>query len=172
MKAFFYALLVVASLFDGSAKTKDKLMDNLKIKVVEVSPSGTLTAEISNSSRGPIKIWKDSNSWGAARWRVSLISKGHLEIFFQNPNQDFTKNNPSFNEMARGAQSKQILDLNGGNWCGRGRCTVYSERRPGDERISFEAGDLLIVSYDVPATIEARSMGVWYGVAGAFTTVK
>ena len=172
MKAFFCALLILAGILDGSVKPKDESMDELKVRILEVSKSGILTAEINNWSKRPIKIWKDSNSWGAARWRVSVIRKGQLEIFFQNPNQDFTKNNPAFSELSPGSASKQILDLNGGNWCGRGRCTLYSERRSGDERISFEAGDVLVVSYDVPATIEARSMGVWYGVAGAFKTIK
>jgi hypothetical protein len=166
------ALLVVAGFLVGSVKTEDKSIDDLKIKVLQVSPSGNVTVEINNSSSGPIKIWKDSNSWGAARWRVCVISKGRLEIFFQNPNQDFTRNFPAFIQLAPGSGSKQILDLNGGNWCGRGRCTLYSEHRSREERISFEAGDVLVVSYDVPATIEACRMGVWYGVAGALTTFK
>jgi len=151
---------------------KDKSMNSLKIGKVGVLPAGTLTIEIDNSSTEPLKLWKDSNSWGAACWRVLLIRKGQVETFFQNPDQIFTVNMPAFNEIAGGGHVEQKLDLNGGNWCGLGHCAQYNERGFGGSRIAFESSDMLIVIYDVPATQEARDYNVWYGVVATSTTVQ
>jgi hypothetical protein len=113
----------------------------------------------------------ESNSWGAENWRVVMIRKGQLEVFFQNPHQGFTMNYPDFNEIPGGAHIEQKLNLNGGNWCGFGHCSPWSERGFAGRKASFEPGDLVVVTYDVPFTTEASKMGVWYGVAGALTTV-
>src|SRR2546428_2808879 len=87
MKTFFWGLLVFAILFHASAIANDNSMNDLKIKIVKVLPSGGIVLEILNSSNKPIRIWKESNSWGAARWRVLLTRKGQLATFFQNPDQ-------------------------------------------------------------------------------------
>jgi len=151
---------------------RDKSMNSLKIGKVKVSPAGNLTIEIDNFSTQPLKLWKDSNSWGAASWRVLLIRKGQVETFFQNPDQVFTVNMPAFNEIAGGGHVEQKLDLNGGNWCGLGHCALYNERRFGGFEVSFESKDTLIVVYDVPTTQEARDHDVWYGVVATSTTVQ
>jgi hypothetical protein len=169
MKIVFCALFIAANLFLSSAAAKDQSMDDLQIKIAEVSPSGSITVEVSNASKGSIKVWQESNSWGAARWRVLRIRKGQLETFFQNPNQRFTRNIPAFTEIAGEAQIKQKLDLNGGNWCGFGHCSAYNEHGLGGQEVSFEPKDIIVVLYDVPHTNEAVKMGVWYGVAAAFT---
>src|SRR5206468_2311557 len=92
----------------------------LVIKMAQVSHSGRLTMEMSNSSKQPIRIWRESNSWGAAHWRVVRIRNGQLETFFQNPNQEFTKNVPASDEIPGSGHIERKLDLNGGNWCGFG----------------------------------------------------
>ncbi|MGC9975747.1 MAG: hypothetical protein ABSC57_03370 [Syntrophales bacterium] len=171
MKIIFYTLFIVGNLFLGSAAAKDDSMKDLQIKIAEVSPSGGITVEVSNASKDPIKVWQDSNSWGAARWRVLHIRKGRLETFFQNPNQRFTRNIPKFSEIAGGAHIKQKLNLNGGNWYGWGHCSSYDEHGLGGQEVSFEPSDIIIVTYDVPRTNEVVKMGVWYGVAAAFTIV-
>ena len=50
-----------------------KELGHLNIRVVDISASGQITVEISNPSDAPVRIWEDSNSWGAARWRVLLL---------------------------------------------------------------------------------------------------
>ena len=168
----FSILFIVASLFLGSiGVAQDKPMNDLEIKIAEVSHSGGITVKVSNGSKGAIKVWQESNSWGAARWRVLRIRKGQLETFFQNPNQHFTRNIPTSAEIAAGARIEQKLDLNGGNWCGFGHCSSHSERGSGGREASFEPGDIVVVTYDVPRTNEASKMGVWYGVTGALTIV-
>lgn len=172
MTALVYVLLILGGLLGAPVAVKDRPMDNLKINVVEVSHSGTITVEITNTSGAPIRVWKESNSWGSARWRVSFVRKAKLETFFQNPDQDFTKNYPLFAAIAAGAHIDQKLDVNGGNWCRLGRCTLYGERRSGVDEIHFEAGDVIIVTYDVPLTMEARNLSVWYGVSTALAAVQ
>ena len=167
MKIVIYTLFIVASLFLGSATAKEQSMKDLQIKIAEVSPSGVITVEVSNTSIYPIKVWQEANSWGAARWRVLRIRKGQLETFFQNPNQHFTRNIPTFSEIAGGAHIKQKLDLNGGNWCGFGHCSSFDEYGFLGQEVSFEQNDIIVVTYDVPFTNEAVNMGVWYGVAAA-----
>src|ERR1700688_164855 len=96
--------LILASLLLGSVMAQDKAMNLLEIKIVEVLPSGSITLTVSSRSKGSIKLWDESNSWGAARWRVLRIRKGQLEVFFQNPDQRFTRNIPTSKEFAAGAQ--------------------------------------------------------------------
>jgi hypothetical protein len=168
----FCTLLLFASLFCGPASAKDESGNELRLKIADIGRSGTLTIQISNYSKEPIRIWEDANSWGAARWRVLLLRRGQLETFFENPNRIFTVNFPSFETIAAGASLERKLDLNGGNWCGLGHCSSYSQRGFGDKNASFERGDTLIVIYDVPGTHEAGNMGVWFGVTAASTTVQ
>jgi len=156
-------------------------MSGLTLMIKEVKPSGVVTVEINNSSQEPIRIWQDSNSWGAAHWRVLLIRNGRLETFFENPDQGFTVNGPGFDEIAAGAKIDRELSLNGGNWCGFGHCSQYKEHGFGGREASFERGDILIVVYDVPmqlvfpeshGSVMAGKAGVWYGVATAMTVVQ
>ena len=172
MGTFFCVLLIFGNLFYGPPVAKGKSKNDLKVKIVEVLPSGGITVELSNSSKELIRIWRDSNSWGADRWRVLLIRNGRLETFFQNPNQVFTRNGPAFDKLAAGAHIEKKLDLNGGNWCGLGHCALYNERGFGGEKVGFEPNDMIIVTYDVPLTTEAHKLDVWYGVATASTTVR
>jgi len=146
--------------------------NKLTLKIRAISPSGGVTAEIYNSSREPIRIWKDSNSWGAARWRVLRVRNGQVETFFQNPEQAFSKNTPSFDEIAGGGHVEQKLDVNRGNWCGFAQCSSYNEQGLAGQKVTFESKDLIIVVYDVPFFPESLQMDVWYGVAVTFTTVK
>lgn len=157
---------------NNSTNVNKQSIKALTIGKVEVSRTGNIAVELANSSKEPLKVWKDSNSWGAACWRVLLIRKGHLETFFRNPDQGFTVNWPDFNEIAGSGHIVQKLDLNGGNWCGLGHCSIYNERGFGGQQISFESNDIIIVVYDVPGTQEARDIGVWYGVIAATTTVQ
>ncbi len=171
MKTTLCAIFIVADLFLGFYAPSEQSMDNLQIKIAEVSPSGGVNVEITNPSKHPIRMWQESNSWGAARWRVLRIRNGRLETFFQNPNQRFTRNIPTSSEIAGGGHIKQKLDLNGGNWCGLGHCGSYNEHGFGGQQVSFEPNDMIVVTYDVPRTNEAVKMDIWYGVTAAFTIV-
>ena len=159
MKAFVFGFLTFLSFPCCSAGAKDLPMNYLQLKIKTISPSGIITVEMVNLKREPLKIWRDSNSWGAARWRVLLLRKGRLDTFFQNPDQVFTVNVPMFREVAGMAHEEQKFDLNSQDWRGQ------------TGEVHFESGDMIIVIYDVPVTPEAVKMRVWYGVATALTTV-
>jgi hypothetical protein len=135
--------------------------NDLVLQVHNVSYSGTIKVDVMNASQGRLRIWKDSNSWGAARWRVLVIRSGQLLTFYQNPDQDFTVNLPTFNEIAAGSHFEQDLNLNDGNW-----------RDSESKGNTFVAGDTIVVIYDVPFTPESLKLGVWYGVATTSTIVK
>jgi hypothetical protein len=157
---------------EASARPIEKSMNALNLTKLEVSRAAQITLQVENSSKAPVRIWRDSNSWGAACWRVLLIRNGRLEVFFQNPDQVFTRNGPAFNEISGGDHLEQKLDLNGGNWCGFGYCSRYNEVGFGGKKLNFETNDVVILTYDVPATQEARDNGVWYGVISATASVQ
>jgi hypothetical protein len=172
MKTVYSAVLVLVTFFCGTATTKEIPMNDLKIEIQEVLSSGSVTVRISNSSKDVIKLWEQSNSWGAACWRVLVIRMGRLETFYQNPDQRFTRNIPTSTGVAAGTHIELRFDLNGGNWCGFGHCASYEERGFGGKKVSFAPNDFVIVVYDVPRTDEATKLGVWYGVAATSTTVQ
>jgi hypothetical protein len=103
-------------------------------------------------------------------WRVFVIRKGEVEAFFESPIQMFTKNNPTFDEIASNSRLVRELDLNGGNWCGRGQCSWWNERGLGGEQVKLEQEDTVIVTYDVRPTNESKQMNVWIGVTAGVTT--
>ncbi len=157
---------------DNSMSESDTAINSVKIEKAEAARTGDITVQILNLSKKPIKLWKDSNSWGAGCWRVLLLRSRQLETFFQSPSQIFTVNRPTFNEIPPGGRLEQRLDLNGGNWCGLGHCTRFDQRGFGGKTMSFEPNDTVIVIYDVPATQEGRDNGVWYGVIAATAIVQ
>src|SRR5437879_5495568 len=123
MKPTLCALLLLTGSLFGTGAAEDETMKGVEIKIVKVSSSGSLIVELNNTSRRSLRIWKESNSWGAARWRVLVIRQGQIETFFQNPNQRFTRNIPAFTEIEVGGHVDATLDLNRGNWCGLGHCS-------------------------------------------------
>jgi hypothetical protein len=173
MKNFVFVLLTTTTVaLSVAAQKKETSFSDVSLSVTEVRRSGTVAVDITNASRRTIKIWKDSNSWGAARWRVLRVRNGQVETFFQNPDVYLTKNYPAFDEIVAGGHLDQRLDLNGRSWCRFAHCNSDSEQAPYGPTITFEQGDLVIAVYDVPFTVEAGNSGVWYGVASASTTVK
>ena len=166
----FFATFGILSF--GQAVPRGMQLIDPAIKITKVSQTGSISLQISNRSKEPLKLWEDSNSWGAARWRVLRIRKGQVEVFFQNPYRIFTANLPIATEIAAGAHLELTLDVNGGNWCGLGHCASYNERGLGGKEIRFDTNDMIVVIYDVPPTKESQDMSVWHGVAAAFATVK
>lgn len=163
MKVFSFVLCFVVNIAVGSAAAASESLKDLKLTILDISRSGTLTVSISNSSQQKsLKVWKESNSWGALRWRVLLIRRGRVSTIFEDPDGvGFTRNIPTFDEIAVGSHIDRQLNLSGEYWA-----------RPVNEKIRFESGDQVIVIYDVPPENEAKQMHVWYGVVAASTTVK
>lgn len=147
-------------------------MANPTCRIVSVSQSGSILLEIRNPSDRSMRLWEETNSWGAARWRLLRIRGGQVETFFQNPNRIFTGNLPQFHELAPGAHLEMKLDPNGGNWCGFGYCAAYNEKGLGGMNVNFERDDTIIAIYDVPPTNEGKEMGVWHGVIAALTVSR
>ena len=153
-------LLFIINFLCSPVMAIDRPTKILELNISSVLPSGTIIVKIVNTSNAPIRIWDESNSWGAARWRVLRVRHGQLETLFQNPDQRFTVNGPTFHELAPGAQTERKLDVNAGKWCGPKYCASFEERGIGGRNIHFEPHDEIFVIYDVPRTTEASSMDV------------
>ncbi len=158
---WFLALLIFPGLFGDSVIAETRVQNNLSVSLLEATHPAKIKVNLANSSKNPLRVWKDSNSWGAARWRVLILRNARLQTFFQNPDQDFTVNVPAFVEIAAGSHLEQNLDLNDGSW-----------RSSEGEQVILIPGDTVVVIYDVPFTQECLKLGVWYGVATASTVVK
>ena len=161
VKICLYTMLVSVGLIclHSSASGRESV-DCLKLRIKEASPHGIIV-EISNFSKGPCRIWKESNSWGVSRWRLIRIRAGKVDALCQNPDREFTKNGPEFLEIAGGTHVDQKLDLTDGSWRGLS-----------GEEIRLERGDLIVAIYDVPSTPESLKFGVWYGVAVTSMTIQ
>src|SRR5437660_11764074 len=88
---------------DNSESERDTRINSVKIEKAEATRTGDITVQILNLSKKPIRLWKDSNSWGAGCWRVLLLRRGQLETFFQSPSQIFTVNRLPSHEIAEAA---------------------------------------------------------------------
>jgi hypothetical protein len=150
-------LLISSGLLIISSSVEDTLTNILRLEILEMSHSGTISLKMNNLSLDTIKTFKESNSWGASRWRILVLRKNQLKSYIQNPNQIFTRNIPSFFKISPKASAIVKLDLNDGKWCG--------VRNEGE---TFEPDDRVIVIYDVPNTAEAKKLNVWNGFIVAF----
>jgi hypothetical protein len=144
-----------------SLAARDLPTDALTLRITGVSKTGIVTVDVINGSGQPLKVFRESNSWGAARWRVLILRAGQIAALSQAVTQIFTRNVPAFEELGVGAHVEHRLEVNDREWRGS---------KPGV--VPFQSGDTIVAVYDVPVTTEARSLGVWYGVAAALRTVE
>ena len=175
MRKFLLASAAFAFLAFDSVAVQTWSMNEIAIKISRVSYSGEITISIANTSSRPVRIWEEANSWGRGRWRIFVFRNGHLQTFFQNPAQQFTRNFPSFREIAPGAQIEEKLNPNDNEWCSLGHCrNSYPPRHTpeDDQKTTFQPGDLIIVDYDVPRFPESPRLDVWWGVAADSATVQ
>jgi hypothetical protein len=155
----------------AAATARGEPANGLALRIKQISRSGVIVVAVSNVTERPIRSWKESNSWGASRWRVLRISKSHLETFYQNSSRGFMLNSPEVSQIAPGGYVEQTLDLNGRYWCALGRCSE-DERRSGDDGVRLETGDTVIAIYDVPFLPETLGKNAWHGVVASMTTVQ
>jgi len=154
-------VFLLGCLFCCSVYATEKQDQAPTLKITSVLPVGIVNLELHNGSKGPLRIFRETNGWGAARWRVFKLRRGESETFFLTTRYIlFTRNIPAFDEIQLGEKLEYRLDLNGENWF-----------RSGEGKIGFESGDMLIVSYDVPLSEEALEEKVWWGVVSTVVTV-
>ncbi len=144
---------------------------DLQLRVVNANRDGKFTVEMRNTSEKPMRIWRTGNSWGEMNWRVFRVSKSGAETFFESPVQMFTKNTPNYVVIEPKSHITRELDLNGGNWCGRGHCSWWGEHGLGGKQVTFDSGDTVVISYDVRPSDESFKLNVWVGVTAATGTI-
>jgi hypothetical protein len=170
-----FPALMFCALFCDPAAGQTWSMNEIAIRISKISYSGEIGVSIANTSGKPVRIWNDSNSWGAGRWRIFVVSKGHLESFFQDPAQNFTQNMPTFREIAPGTHDEEKLNPNDDEWCSVGHCRngyPFIHKQEDERKTSFQAGDLIIVDYDVPSFPESLRLRVWWGVSADSAIVQ
>ena len=138
-------------------------LKELQLIIVKIAPSGGITVRMSNDSQSKsLKVWTEANSWGALRWKVVVIRGGRTLAIFQDPDGvGFTRNIPTFDTILPAGHIDRQLNVNGEYWS-----------KPAGGDVHFQAGDRVVVIYDVPPEKEAKEMHVWYGVAATSTVVK
>ncbi len=163
-------LLLLTNMLDVSPSIQAKSTNGLVLRIASISATGQISVEMHNVSPKMIKLWKESNSWGSAHWRVLIVRNSRVHLFFQNPDIIFTRNGPAYLEVAAGGRVMQMLELNDGKWLG-----------DGDQATTITRGDTVIVLYDVPKqqiyreapnSVAAVNAGVWYGVCAGTTEVR
>ena len=103
----------------GTSHAEEKAMDvPLAIRSLRVAPDGRISLEMWNVSDKPVRLWRDSNTWGAARWRVLRVRAGELRVAHQRIVEGFTVNLPVFDELAPQARLEVTLDLSQPRWSG------------------------------------------------------
>jgi len=126
----------------------------LQLVIQNFHRDGKLSVRIEGAAGESLRFWKESNSWGAASWRVIVVRQGELKFFYQNPEQVFTRNFPSYTEHSGAATFD--LDVNQSTW-------LTASSRPFD----FRPGDIVVALYDVRPSPEAQKFHVWAGSLAA-----
>jgi hypothetical protein len=159
---FLVCLLPFVILSAGTVSGASERLGDLQLSITAVSASGSLTVRMTNSSRRPLRIWTEANSWGALKWKVAIVRNGRVRTVFEDPDGFlFSKNTPQFEELAPGGRRDRTLDVNGKYWL-----------TAGGGKIRFQSGDRLIVTYDILPEQEARYKHVWFGAAAASIDFK
>jgi len=157
-----FSTMLSSLLFGASLTGKEPPVPGaLELSILRVAPPNSIVIEVRNASSAPVRIWRESNSWGVARWRIMRVREGDAVLFYQVPTDEFTRNVPGFDELSGQTRVERVLDLTAAAW---------HSTRPSD--INIRAGDLVIVFYDVPVTDEAKRLAVWHGAIVASSSVS
>jgi hypothetical protein len=66
------------------------------LNILKTSTPASIDVTLTQASKGPTRIWKAGNSWGAANWPVLVLRTAELYLFREDPDQRFTMNVPRF----------------------------------------------------------------------------
>ncbi len=146
------ALCLVAILPAATPSPEIPLPAGLELRLLRVTPPSTVVVELRNVSSAPLRIWRETSSWGVAHWRIMRIRKSAATLLFQYPMYGFTINIPSFDELAPQAALQRVLDLTEDTW-----------QSTGTGGKTIEAGDLVVPFYDVPQQYEGTQRKIWHG---------
>src|SRR5215831_1022692 len=152
------AIVVVGLLLAVSSYGSDRPAPSSKpeLRIEKVNAAGSIDVTLLPANSGSTRVWRPTNSWGAANWRVFILRGEKVLLFREDPDQVFWRNTRGFEELH--APKGISLNLLAETWIG-----------PKNEFGEFQSGDRVLVVYDVPATPDAREFGVWYGTISAVT---
>ena len=158
----FVGLLLGICLSGRPAAAQDASMTGLGVSIQKATPSGIVRVKLVNRSKQSIRVFRDSNTWGAARWRILRIRGGAVEAFAQTLKEIYTRNVPAFDDLPAGASVDVQLDINDKGWLPDPSSTVNAR---------LASGDTIVVVYDGPVTSEAEQLHVWHGISADIAKV-
>lgn len=166
VKKYLFHALFVSAIFLFPRHALSGEASAVRLKISDFPGDGKIIVDAINDSNFPIRIWRDTNSWGYKGWRIIRLKDDgkSIEFFYRTPGEYFTRNFASFHVIESGEKKEILLNLNDGRWC------VSAERELASNscentRVDFQSGDVVAVVYDISPTREATALSVWHGVA-------
>jgi hypothetical protein len=153
-----FVALGLAFVVSGHGTERPSPSSRPELMIQKIGRPASIEVRLSPTKNGPTRVWRSSNSWGAANWRVLILRGDSLLLFREDPDQTFSRNFPVFDELKTARAI--TLNIKSETWIG-----------PIDAFEGFQSGDKVIAIYDVPVTLDARKLGVWYGTVSAIATV-
>lgn len=147
---FVLTILCAAAISVVWAARDSSSLPILDMKIVELTDPGRIKIEVRQTEGRSFRLWNDSNSWGAARWRVLILRGDELTALVQQRPPAFTRNGPGYSEYLTNFSLELILTES--DWA-----TIKGSFG------GFNHEDQVIVIYEVPVTQEAFKFGVWHG---------
>jgi len=162
------AILLLCALLsrtDSSPKATNWLVEQaaarrtqLTLQVTEVRAT-SVAVRLRNVTQASVNLPEQSNSWGAACWRIVRIRNGQSFVGYQTLTHGFTVNVPTTHSLAPGATWQQVLDLTKEEW-----------KASGANDLRIQRGDIIVVTYDVPYSDILVRANAWFGVVGGVAT--
>lgn len=148
---------LVAGAAHAPERTADKIRSELSLAVapsdtgciLSLSGHQPLRVVLTNVSAHPLKIWKESNSWGYYALRFEVTHKGETKVI-RKKERGWRKNAPTFHLLESGKSLDYNVFLGGDTW----------------ENLPFNAlGEKVEVKaiFEIIEDVEARKLGAWTG---------
>ena len=134
---------------------------SLSLRIISIS-GPAITVEISNDSGKAVRLFTESNTWGADRWRVVDIGANGVKSFFMEVPEAYTRNVPETFSIPSGGKWKRNFLMTGKEWSSSNKHSW-----------STRPGDTVLVEYDLRwEEMPGDQEGVWHGFLVAAKKVE
>ncbi|MBS0458112.1 MAG: hypothetical protein JSS44_12385 [Proteobacteria bacterium] len=158
---FLFAAALSVSAMPNSQEALEFSVNPLGIEVSSLA-GASITVGVVNRSNRDVKLFKESNTWGADRWRVVVVGNKRVRSFYQETPVAYTKNVPDTFSISAGGKWEKTLEMTDGTW-------VSSE----GSSWSPQLGDLVLVEYDIPWSTSVPGIdNLWHGFIVGSVEVK
>lgn len=124
---------------------------SLLVSIDKPSQFPHLTVVLQNSTKMPLRIWDDSNSWGWWNLRFCVVATNGGTYYVRRKCIDFYKNTPDFVTIDAAKEQKRVVNLADGWW-------------DLPKELDFKEVVYISAVYAVQPTAESREFVTWTGV--------